>query len=66
MFEISGNSGFGNIGQRNIDSVKKVLKEEGIKITAEDTGANYARTMSLNTETGEVQIRTYGREIVRN
>ena len=65
MFEISGNAGFGNIGQRNIDSVKQILKEEGMKISGEDTGANYARTMSLDTETGEVQVRTYGREVVR-
>ena len=64
MFEISGNAGFGNIGQRNIDSVKQILKE-GMKISGEDTGANYARTMSLDTETGEVQVRTYGREVVR-
>ena len=25
MFEISGNSSFGNIGQRNAESVKKVM-----------------------------------------
>nr|WP_298479335.1 chemotaxis protein CheD [uncultured Oribacterium sp.] len=65
MFEISGNAGFGNIGQRNIDSVKQVLREEGMQILAEDTGANYARTMSLDTGTGEVLIRTYGRDVVR-
>ena len=65
MFEISGNAGFGNIGQRNIESVKQILREEGMKITGEDTGANYARTMSLDTGNGEVLIRTYGRDIVR-
>ena len=36
-----------------------------MKITGEDTGANYARTMSLDTGNGEVLIRTYGRDIVR-
>ena len=44
MFEISGNSSFGNIG-RNAESVKKVMAQEGICIAAEDTGGNYARTM---------------------
>ena len=38
MFEISGNSSFGNIGQRNAESVKKVMAQEGICIAAEDTG----------------------------
>ena len=65
MLEIIGNAGFGNIGQRNIESVKKILREEGIQLVAEDTGANYARTMSLDTGTGEVLIRTYGRDDVR-
>ena len=48
-----------------IESVKKILREEGIQLVAEDTGANYARTMSLDTGTGEVLIRTYGRDDVR-
>jgi len=61
MFEISGNSDFGNIGQRNTASVKKVLQEEGLRIMAEDTGGSYARTMLLNIVTGDVTIRTFGR-----
>ena len=32
--------------------LKKILREEGIQLVAEDTGANYARTMSLDTGTG--------------
>ena len=51
MFEISGNSSFGNIGQRNAESVKKVMAQEGICIAAEDTGGNYARTMLLDLAT---------------
>ena len=47
------------------ERVKQMLREEGMKITGEDTGANYARTMSLDTGNGEVLIRTYGRDIVR-
>ena len=61
MFEISGNSSFGNIGQRNAESVKKVMVQEGIRIAAEDTGGNYARTMLLDLATGDVIIRTVGR-----
>ena len=56
MFEISG-----NIGTRNIASVKKVLLGEGMRIAAEDTGGSYARTMKLDLSTGSVTIRTFGR-----
>ena len=61
MFEISGNASFGNIGQRNAESVKQVLAREHIRISAEDTGGNYARTMVLYLETGDVAVRTVGR-----
>lgn len=61
MFEISGNSDFGNIGQRNVVMVKKVLYQEGLRLVAEDTGGTYARTMLLNVENGDVSIRTFGR-----
>lgn len=41
--------------------VKKKLAEEGFRISAEDLGANYARTMSIDIATGEVIVRTFGR-----
>ncbi len=61
MFEISGNTAFGNIGARNAESVKRVLAEEKIRIAAEDIGGNYARTLLLDLRTGDVVVRTVGR-----
>lgn len=61
MFEMSSSSGFGNIGERNALMVKKILREEGIRISGEDTGANYARTMFLDVATGKVGVRTSGK-----
>lgn len=61
MFDIKGNADFGNIGDRNAAMVKKVLLEEKMRISAEDTGGAYARTMVLNVATGDVMIRTVGR-----
>lgn len=62
MFAVSGGGGtLGNIGQRNIESVKKVLHEEGIRIAREDVGGNYARTMLMDVSTGEVKLRTIGK-----
>lgn len=63
MFEISGNADFGNIGMRNAANVKKVLKEEGMRLVAEDTGGAYARTMKLEISTGSVSIKTFGRPV---
>ena len=60
MFEISGNASFGNIGERNAQTVRQILQREGFHIHAEDCGANYARTMSLDVATGDVVIKTFG------
>lgn len=61
MFEMKGGGGLGNIGERNAQNVKRVLMAEGLRITSEDTGANYARTMLLDVGTGKVYIRSAGR-----
>ena len=60
MFEMSGE--MGNIGQRNGESVRRVLAAERIRILRQDVGQNYARTMSLDVPSGMVRIRTYGRQ----
>lgn len=61
MFNFSDKAGSTlNIGMRNVEMAKKVLKELGIKIFGEDTGGNYGRTMILDTNTGEVIIRSVG------
>lgn len=59
MFEMQGS--LGNIGQRNIESVQNCLRREGIRLSRQDVGANYARTMSMDVETGIVKVRSYGR-----
>ena len=61
MLDIKGNTDFGNIGQRNASMVKNILREERLRISAEDTGGAYARTMLLNVATGDVFIRTVGK-----
>lgn len=63
MFEDSAKSGssLGNIGKRNIESVYLVLKTEGIRLVAEDTGGTSARTLSFDSATGQGHIRSYGK-----
>ncbi len=60
MFELSGGN-LGSIGQRNIESVRMVLKREGLRLAGEDVGGTVARTMLFSPTTGMVCIRSYGR-----
>lgn len=60
MFEVSGGS-LGNIGQRNIESVRTTLKREGIKILKEDVGGSVARTLLFDVSNGLCCVRCYGR-----
>lgn len=48
------------IGQRNVEMCVNVLKKEGIKLTRRDTGGTYGRTIELNTESGQLRIKTIG------
>ncbi len=61
MFEISGGGTFGNIGQRNIDSVHLILKREGIKLLKEETGGTIARTLLFDVSNGMACVRCHGR-----
>ncbi len=61
MFEMGGAGGLGNIGERNAQMVKKVLMAEGLRVSGEDTGSNCARTMLIDVETGQVKVRTMGK-----
>ena len=61
MFEVSGGGALGNIGQRNVDSVRLNLRQEGIRLMAEDVGGTVARTLLFDVATGQVCIRCYGR-----
>ena len=62
MFSFQGgNSSMGQVGQRNVEATKAKLKELKIPILAEDTGANYGRTVIFYPETGDFCIRAVGK-----
>lgn len=63
MFETTGVSAIGNIGARNAEAAKQILKQNGIRLIAEDTGLNYGRTVELHCETGEFHIKAVGRPV---
>lgn len=59
MFQVSGDSAFGNIGQRNVVEVKNMLAKYQIRILAEDTGLNYGRTLFFYAENGQMVIKSF-------
>lgn len=52
-----------NIGERNVQAVKKVLAGYGIRIIAEDTGADYGRTVFFDVSTGVMQVKSVNKGI---
>ncbi len=63
MFQVSGGSNVGNIGERNALAAKAKLRELRIRLAAEDTGLNYGRTVELHCETGDFYIKAIGRPL---
>jgi hypothetical protein len=45
-----------NIGENNINAVKKILKDQGLRIFSEDTGGDASRTVTLHVATGRTVV----------
>ncbi len=63
MFQVSGLSTIGNVGERNAQASRAKLKQLGIPLLAEDTGLNYGRTVELYPATGEFYIKAVGKTL---
>lgn len=60
MFAYNENMESLNIGQQNVDAVRKLLREWNIPIISEDVGSDYGRTIEFDTVTGDLYIRSVG------
>jgi chemotaxis protein CheD len=49
-----------DIGKRNVETIKSILKKENIKIIAEDTGGNRARSIEFNIDNSELIVKKVG------
>lgn len=58
MFAFQNKSDMVRVGERNVEASIKKLRELGIPIKAQDTGANYGRTVVFYPETGEFIIKS--------
>lgn len=63
MFEVSGATTVGNIGEKNAIASKEKLKQLGILLLAEDTGLNYGRTVELDCSNGNYLIKAVGKQV---
>ncbi len=61
MFAFQNKSDLVRVGERNVEASKAMLKKLGIPILAEDTGANFGRTVIFYPETGDYVIRAVGK-----
>ncbi|MFP4460878.1 MAG: chemoreceptor glutamine deamidase/glutamate methylesterase CheD [Thermotogota bacterium] len=48
------------VGKRNVEAVKKTLEALRIRIRADDTGGNRARSIEFNISTGVLSVRKVG------
>ncbi len=62
MFAFSGRAGAAQVGERNVEAVKKKLTQLRIPILAEDTGKNFGRTVIYYPANGSFLIRAVGRD----
>jgi chemotaxis protein CheD len=54
-----------DIGLRNIETAREVLKKEGIPIQVEQVGGTIGRTVSFDPSNGDLLIRSLGADLVR-
>lgn len=63
MFDIKGSSTIGNIGERNVVATKETLQKLKIKLFSEDVGQNYGRTITFDSTTGSLTIKSFGKDL---
>lgn len=63
MFSFKNNLEMMRIGDRNVEATKEKLNSLGIPLLAEDTGANYGRTIEFYPDTGLLHIKSVGKEL---
>lgn len=61
MFAFSNATGVMRVGTRNAESCKQILKRNGIRVIAEDTGGTYGRTVSIDLSNGSYKVKTIDR-----
>ena len=61
MFAFSNATDIMRVGNRNAETVKRLLQRMGIRLIAEDTGGNYGRTVQIDLSNGVYKVKTIDR-----
>ena len=61
MFSFSNATDVMRVGTRNAEVCKQILRRNGIRLIAEDTGGTYGRTVSIDLSTGVYKVKTIDR-----
>lgn len=64
MFKSESGDSVMKIGERNIEAVKEILKNIGIKIIGSDVGKDYGRSMYFYIDDGRVEIKSFSRDLI--
>jgi chemotaxis protein CheD len=64
MFQMPGGNSLLEIGERNAEAIKTVIKELKLRIDAADTGKDYGRTVELSVANGELLVKAIGRNTI--
>ncbi len=62
MFQFASGNSVGNIGEKNIEAVHRVLQQYRIQIVAEDVGANFGRTIVFDPASKELIVARVGKQ----
>jgi chemotaxis protein CheD len=62
MFSFKSSNDLMRIGDRNVIACQNILNMLRIKVLSTDTGENYGRTIEFYTETGDLLIKTIGKD----
>ncbi|MGL5352565.1 MAG: chemotaxis protein CheD [Clostridium sp.] len=63
MFQFSDSKIISDVGKRNVEAVRVILRSIGLAIISYDVGGNSGRTMIVNSENGIVDIKSIGLDI---
>jgi chemotaxis protein CheD len=64
MFNFSGNQNTINIGKRNVEAIETACLQMGLAISARLIGGNVGRSVYMDVETGDVEVKTINKGIV--
>jgi chemotaxis protein CheD len=63
MFAFNATNENLRVGDRNVEATKRALGANGIVLLAEETGANFGRTVELYAEDGKFLIKAIGQGV---